>query len=231
MKIITIANRKGGTGKSTTCFNLCYSLALNKQKVCLIDLDSQANLSLISKVNPISLDDFKECKIIQLNKFIDILPATKKFPILENEINNLIDRNSYLKNEIIPKLQGYDYIIIDTSPSFSILNINAFFVSDTILIVINPDYFSLSGLVEMQDIINQIKAINNKIDYKIILNKFSKDRKFLKDLLPNLTKLNNYTGIHIPNRQAFIDNSALFRPSIDIPEIKQEYNKIMELIK
>ena len=231
MKIITIANRKGGVGKTTSSYNLAFSLALENYKVCLLDLDSQANLSLLCKTDPISLEDFKDGKIIKLNKQIDILPATKRFSILENEINNLIDRNAYIKNEIIPKLQGYDFVIIDTSPSFSILNINAFFISDTILIIINPDYFSLSGLVEMQDIINQIKAINNKIEYKVILNKFSKDRKFLKDLMPSLSKLENYTDIHIPTRQAFIDNSALFRPTLEIPEIQLEYNKIMELIK
>lgn len=231
MKVITIANRKGGTGKTTTAYNLAFSLGLNNKRVCLLDLDSQANLSLICKAEPVTLEEFKAVKIIGLNKQIDILPATKRLPILENEINNLIDRNSYLKNEILPKIKGYDYLIIDTSPSFSILNVNALCISDIVLIIIHSDFFSLSGLNEMTDIINQIKAINNKVDYKIILNSFTKNRKYLDGLLPALEKINNFTDIKIPNRQAFIDNSSLYRPTLDIPEVQEEYNKIMELIK
>jgi chromosome partitioning protein len=231
MKVVSIINRKGGVGKTTTAYNLAFSLALKNYKVCLMDLDSQANLSLICKVSPLSLEDFKAVKIIGLNKQIDILPATKRFSILENEINNLIDRNAFLKTEILPKITGYDYLIIDTPPAFSILNINALCISDIALIIIHSDFFSISGLTEMIDIINQVKSINSKIDYKIILNNFVKNRKYLEGLLPALNKIENFTGIMIPNRQAFIDNSSLFRPSIDIPEIQVEYNKIMELIK
>ena len=79
MKILTVGNRKGGTGKTTTTYNLAFSLALQKNKVCLIDLDSQANLSLLCKVSPIGLDAFKKAELTPINNFISILPATKKF--------------------------------------------------------------------------------------------------------------------------------------------------------
>ncbi len=233
MKIITVANRKGGTGKTTTAYNLAFSLALKQKKVCLIDLDTQSNLTLISKVQPINIEDFKECSIFSMNDYIDILPSSKEFNILENEINNMIDRNSYLKNFILPKIKNhakYDYLIIDTSPSFSILNINAFCISDTILIIINSDFFSVSGLNEIIHVIEQVKEINKKLDYKIVLNNFIKNRKYFESLEPILDDIPNYTSIKIPSRQAFIDNSSLYKPTIDIDDVAIEYDKICEVI-
>ncbi len=233
MKIITVANRKGGTGKTTTAYNLAFSLALKQKKVCLLDLDTQSNLTLISKVQPVSIDDFKDCSIVSMNDYIDILPSSKEFNILENEINNMIDRNSYLKNFILPKIQNhtkYDYLIIDTSPSFSILNINAFCISHTALIIINSDFFSVSGLNEIIHVIEQVKEINKKLDYKIVLNNFVKNRKYFESLEPILNDIPNYTAIKIPSRQAFIDNSSLYKPTIDIDDVAIEYDKICEVI-
>lgn len=234
MKTITVANRKGGTGKTTTAYNLAFSLALKQKKVCLLDLDTQSNLTLISKTQTISLDNFKNVHIQKMNDYIDILASSKEFNILENEINNMIDRNSYLKNFILPKIENnsdYDYLIIDTSPSFSILNINAFCISSTILIVINSDFFSVSGLNEIVHVIKQVKDINKKLDYKIVLNNFVKNRKYFDSLEPILKSIDNYTAIKIPNRQAFIDNSSLYKPTIDLEDVAIEYDKICEVIK
>jgi len=231
MKIITVANRKGGTGKSTTAFNLGYTYALEKKKVLFLDLDSQANLSLLCNVDPLSLEDFKEGKIYKLNDYINILPATKRMNMLENEINQMIDRNTYLKTDLLPKLgNDYDYVIIDTPPALNILNINAFCVSDMIHIVVNPDYFSLAGLVEMEDIINQIKGINPKLDHRIILNGYVKNRNFTEDVIQKLGLKPEYTGIEIPNRQHIIDCSALKKPAISQADILEPFQKIGALV-
>ena len=226
MKIITIANRKGGTGKSTVAFNLGFTYALDKKKVLFIDLDSQANLSMLAKVDPLSLEDFKNCSIKTMNPLIDILPATKRFAVLENEINQMIDRNSYLQSEILSKISDYDYVIIDTPPALNILNINAFCVSDMVHIVVNPDYFSLAGLVEMKDIINQVKPINPKIQYKITLNAYIKNRHFSGKIIEALGNDPNYTGIQIPHRQHIIDSSARKEPSIEVMDIYEPFKAL-----
>ena len=225
-KIITIANRKGGTGKSTVAYNLAITYALDKKKVLLIDLDSQANLSMLASVEPLSLEDFKSCSIKPMNSYIDILPATKRFSILENEINQMIDRNSYLQNEILSNVSGYDYVIIDTPPALNILNINAFCVSDMVHIVVNPDYFSLAGLVEMKDIINQVKPINPKLQYRITLNAYIKNRHFGGKIVEALNNDPNYTGIQIPHRQHIIDSSARKEPSIEVPDIYEPFKAL-----
>lgn len=230
--ILTVGTRKGGTGKSTISYNLGFTYAIEKKKVLFIDLDSQANLTLACNVNDIPLNDFKDCKIQQVNEYIDILPASIDFKTLENEINGLINRNVYIKKEIIAKVKdNYDIIIIDTPPALNILNINAFIVSDYIIIPVNPDFYSLNALKEMKIILNEIKELNPKLEYKIVLNAYMKNRNFLKDIIPVLKNEPNYTGIEIPHRQCIIDNSALKKPSIDHKEIYEPLKQIIDMLK
>lgn len=231
LKIITIANRKGGTGKSTVSFNLGYTYALNKKKVLFIDLDSQGNLSLLNNVPTIGIETWKQIDPYEINEYISILPATKLFKQLENEINQLIDRNSYLKNEVLKNLKNlYDYIIIDTPPELSILNVNAFCISDMVHIIINPDYFSLSGLVEMKDILSQIKTINPILNHKIVLNGYVKNRNFTVEIDRALSQEPEYSGVEIPHRQHIIDCSALKKPAIDLNDIYNPFLKLSEVI-
>jgi chromosome partitioning protein len=231
MKIITIANRKGGTGKSTVSFNLGFTFALHKKKVLFIDLDSQGNLSILCKKDLSSLESFKTVEIKPLNQFIDVLPATKRFGMLENEINQLIDRNFYLRDEILPKINGYDYVLIDTPPALNILNINAFCISDFVYIIVNPDYFSINGLVEMKEILNQVHSINKDIDYRIVLNAFFKGRNFVENVRELLSREDKFAGVEIPHRQHIIDSSAMKKAAIDNDDIYQPFEALANLTK
>lgn len=231
-KIICIANRKGGTGKSTTAFNTAFMYALKKKKVLLIDLDSQCNLTTLCKAEPGTLEDFRGLKITALNSFIDLLPGSKKFPILENEINNMINRNAFLKKEIIlqVKNRGYDFIIFDTSPSFSILNINAFYCSDYILTICNPDIFSLDGLNDMKEIVSEIRELNPALKMKIVLNDFNKERRFYKDLKPLLIQDPHFSGVEIPSREFVNTCNAEKRPALENPDIYMAFDKLSGVI-
>lgn len=229
-KIIVIANRKGGTGKTTIAYNLAASYALAGRRVCLLDLDSQANLSMLCRASPCSLETFKAGDPVKISESLSILPATKAFQMLENEINSRIDRNTYLKEEIIPKLAGFDYVIIDTSPSLSILNINAFIVADMVHIVVNADAFSLSGLVEMRTILGQVKGINARLDWRIVLNAAHKKRNLTEATMNALRNEPGYSGIEIPNRQHFADSNARLQPSLDLEEIKDPFDQLAAVI-
>ncbi len=229
-KILTIANRKGGTGKTTASFNLAWTLALNKRRVLLVDLDSQCNLTSLCNAEPLDLETWKAARITGLNAFIDLLPGSKRFGILENEISNAVNRNGYLKKEIIPKLSGYEFIIMDTSPSFSILNLNAFMVSDFVFAVINPDRFSLEGLKDMREIIGEVREFNADLKFRIVLNDYAAERIFYKDLRPILKKDPEFSGVEIPSREIVNRNNALRRPSVDTPDILNAFSKLVEVI-
>lgn len=228
MKVITIANRKGGTGKTITAYHLGFMYALQKKKVLFVDLDSQGNLTLLCNKETISLENFKSIEIESVNKMVDILPATKRFTRLENEINDLIDRNTFLKKHLLPEIQEYDYVIIDTPPSLNILNINAFCISDYVYIVMNADYFSVAGTKEMKNILEEIKNINPKLEYKIVLNAFFKNRKLTASMEQVLQKETSYTGIEIPHRQHVQNCILKKKPALDIEDI---YNPFRELVK
>lgn len=230
MKTCVIANRKGGTGKSTVAYNLGFSYALKGHRVCFMDLDSQGNLTMLCNAEPCTLEAFKAGERIAVNKFIDLLPATKRFQMLENEVNQLIDRNSYLKKEIIPKLDGYDFLIIDTPPALSILNINAFCAADFVHIILNPDAFSLSGLLEMRSILEEVKSINPELKSRLILNAMFTGRKLTEAALEQLRADPEFLGIEIPHRQHFSNSNALKKPAIDEPEIKALFDRLAEAV-
>ena len=232
MKIISIANRKGGVGKSTIAFNLAHSYALNNKSVLMMDIDTQVNLTMLANVNVNTLEEFVSIKIQKINDNLDILPACKTFNILEHEINNLVDRNNFFKKQIIPKIEalGYDYLIIDTPPSLNILNINCFVVSTFIHIIINPDTFSLNGLVEMRQIIEQIKELNDKLEYTIILNNFIKNRKFSAQVLQLLNEQENFSKITIPNRNIFLVNNSIKKHVLHNKELKDIFCSIEAIV-
>ena len=227
MKTIVVANRKGGVGKTTVAYNLGAAYSVAGNRVCFLDLDSQANLSTLCRVEPSSLERFKAAQVVDLSGYLSIVPASKAFPMLENEVNQLIDRNGYIRTQILPRLADFDYCIIDTAPGLSILNINALCAADMVHIIVNADSFSLAGLVEMREILDQVKTINPGLEYRIILNAAMKGRRLTDAALTALRNEPGYSGIEIPNRQHFADSNALRKPAIDSADILGPFQKLV----
>lgn len=159
-QIIAIANQKGGVGKTTTAINLGACLAVQGQKVLLVDTDAQGNATSgvgIQKNNiqhdiyDVLIDDLPLTKVILPTQRpnLAIVPATLQLAGAEIELTNLMARESRLKASLAPVQSAYDFVLIDCPPALGNLTINAFTASDSILIPVQSEYYALEGLSQL----------------------------------------------------------------------------------
>ena len=170
-KIISIANQKGGVGKTTTAINLSSLLAAAEKKTLLIDIDPQSNsssgLSVVNKVPSVyevlvGTDDIKDVIINSFMPHLDILPSHINLVGAEIEMVDMENREILLSNALSEVSKDYDFIIIDCPPSLSLLTLNALTASNSVLIPVQCEYFALEGLGQLLNTINIVKKHFNK---------------------------------------------------------------------
>lgn len=169
-KIISIANQKGGVGKTTTAINLSASLATAEKKTLLIDCDSQGNASsgmgidrdVIHKKNLYeSLCGNLPLKDVIVNTQIphlDIVPANQDLIGIEVEFVHLEEREKRLRYLIKGLHAPYDYIILDCPPSLGFLTVNALVASDFLIVPLQCEYFAMEGLGYLLNTLRLVKA-------------------------------------------------------------------------
>jgi chromosome partitioning protein len=170
-KIISIANQKGGVGKTTTAINVSSLLAAAEKKTLLIDIDPQANSSSGLGVNNhtpsvyevlIGANSTSEVIIETYMPFMDLLPSNINLVGAEIEMVDLPHRESLLRNAIKEGSDKYEFIIIDCPPSLGLLTLNALTASNSVLIPVQCEYFALEGLGQLLNTINIVKQHFNK---------------------------------------------------------------------
>ena len=176
-KIISIANQKGGVGKTTTAVNLSASLAVLEKKVLLVDCDPQANATSGIGIDPDSLEksvyecilgqaDVKEVIIETDTPNLDLLPTRIDLVGAEVELVNEKGRENFLAKALEPVRNDYDFIIIDCSPSLGLITINALTASDSVIIPIQSEYFALEGLGKL---LNTIRIVQTRLNTKLTI--------------------------------------------------------------
>lgn len=165
--VISLANQKGGVGKTTTSVNLGADLASSGKKVLLIDADAQGNATSGVGIQKSSIkkdiydilvneEDITEAILPSVHDNLDVVPATIQLSGADIELTPQMARETRLLNALKAVKDNYDYILVDCPPSLGLITINAFTASDSILIPVQSEYYALEGLSQL---LNTVKLV------------------------------------------------------------------------
>ena len=213
VKIISLANHKGGVGKTCSAVNLGAGLSKQSKHVLLIDLDPQANLSLSLGIKDSEKTIYGALvgsyplseAVIHLEKKLDVIPSTLDLSGAELELASETGRELILKELLQPIADQYEYILIDCPPSLGLLTLNALTASHEILIPLQAEFLATQGLAKLNEVIEKIrKKLNPSLkiggvfltqyDHRKILNRdvaetienYFKDRAFKTKIRDNI---------------------------------------------
>jgi chromosome partitioning protein len=173
-RILSVANQKGGVGKTTTAINLSTALAIAEQRILAVDMDPQGNLTsgvglkgqaaaagTIYQALTGLVDDPSAFILETRVKGLSIIPADRNLTGAEVELVSMPERERRLRGLLNTLRHRFDYILIDTPPSLGLLTLNALVASDAVLIPLTCEYFALEGLADLVSTLRRVRAALN----------------------------------------------------------------------
>ncbi len=170
-RIVSLANQKGGVGKTTTAINLGASIAACERRVLLIDLDPQANATSglgLSRSEPVSIynvliDGAEASSAVQATALptLHVLPSSLDLVGAEIELSRADEREYRLRSAMPSLVDQYDYILIDSPPSLGLLTVNGLAAADSILVPMQCEYFALEGISQLMSTIDRVRDTVN----------------------------------------------------------------------
>jgi len=246
--IITIANQKGGVGKTTTSINLAAAFAFMGHKTLLIDMDPQAN-STVSFINSreisLSTFDFLENDKLEFDEIVkesgiinlSLMPASIALAKLESKLIGEIDSHFRLKDKLDGIKFNFDFVIIDTPPTLGLITINSLVAASHLIIPIQSSYYALEGTDDLLDTYEKVKMRSNpNLDILgVLVTMYDKRTIIAHD---SLTHIKNLFGKKVFNtvisKNVRLEESPAYKESIFTfaPNSKgaEDYKKLAEEI-
>jgi len=240
--IISIANQKGGCGKTTTAVNLGTVLA-RRHNVLLVDIDPQGNLTthfgidksqLKYTIYDVMLNGGIENSITTKDN-LDIVPSTIDLAGAEVELNGKIGREYILDNELKRISKKYDFVLIDTPPSLGIFTINSLVASDYVLIPVQAEFFALEGLTQLMRV---IKLVNSRLSRNLrllgmLLTMYNSRTRSSKEVLNELKKhySRDLLNTIIPRNVTITDSTMAGKPAVNYRKTAPASKSYFELAK
>ena len=224
MRIIALMNQKGGVGKTTTTANLGAALAELDKRVCLIDLDPQAHLTINYGIDPapdmismyeVLIDDHSFLQAVhKIADNVALVPSSIDLAGAEIELVSVIGRETLLKHKLESTTHDFDFILIDCPPSLGLLTINALAVADEVIIPMQAHFLALQGVAKLLETVQLVnKRMNPKLRVGgVVLTMFDAQTKLSNEVVAELKGfIEQAKGKPLPWADAKVFNTRIRR--------------------